>query len=309
MASEAMGDGDLTHLAQFYRDQDSYLAHIQAFARDALDSAEPVFLSVRADRADLLRTQLGSDAADVSYGDRAELGRNPGRIIPAVQAFAEAHPGRRVRYLSEPIWPGRSAAETCEATRHEALFNLAFFGVPVTMMCLYDEVGLTAAALSAARYTHPEIMEDGKPLASGEFTGPGALPPECDQPLPPPPAHAEVLHYGTDLAALRRLVTAHAERAGLAGERVADLVLAASELGANTLQHATGSGVLQIWHTEREILCQVRDQGWIIDPLAGRRASPADQTGHGLWVVNQVCDLVEMRSGETGTTIRMHMFR
>jgi hypothetical protein len=29
--------------------------------------------------------------------------------------------------------------------------------------------------------------------------------------------------------------------------------------------------------------------------------------GHGLWLVNQVCDLVEMRSDDSGTTIRLHM--
>ena len=29
--------------------------------------------------------------------------------------------------------------------------------------------------------------------------------------------------------------------------------------------------------------------------------------GHGLWLVYQVCDLVELRSDEIGTTIRMHM--
>jgi anti-sigma regulatory factor (Ser/Thr protein kinase) len=29
--------------------------------------------------------------------------------------------------------------------------------------------------------------------------------------------------------------------------------------------------------------------------------------GQGLWIVNQVCDEVEMRSDETGTTIRLHM--
>jgi hypothetical protein len=28
-----------------------------------------------------------------------------------------------------------------------------------------------------------------------------------------------------------------------------------------------------------------------------------------LWLVNQVCDLVELRSGADGTTVRMHMRR
>ena len=46
----------------------------------------------------------------------------------------------------------------------------------------------------------------------------------------------------------------------------------------------------------------------IIDPQAGQRRPGPDATGgHGLWLVYQVCDLVEVRSDETGTTIRMHM--
>ena len=42
------------------------------------------------------------------------------------------------------------------------------------------------------------------------------------------------------------------------------------------------------------------------DPLVGRRR-PAEATGLGLWVVHQVCDLVELRTGPAGTTIRTHM--
>jgi hypothetical protein len=46
----------------------------------------------------------------------------------------------------------------------------------------------------------------------------------------------------------------------------------------------------------------------ITDPLAGRRRPSLDaRGGHGLWIVNEVCDQVEILSDETGTTIRMHM--
>ena len=42
--------------------------------------------------------------------------------------------------------------------------------------------------------------------------------------------------------------------------------------------------------------------------LAGRRRPIPDAgRGHGLWVVNQLCDLVELRTGSTGTTVRLHM--
>jgi hypothetical protein len=35
------------------------------------------------------------------------------------------------------------------------------------------------------------------------------------------------------------------------------------------------------------------------------RAAPGG--GRGLWVVHQVCDLAQIRSGPAGTTIRVHM--
>jgi len=53
----------------------------------------------------------------------------------------------------------------------------------------------------------------------------------------------------------------------------------------------------------------VHDVGRITDPLAGRVRHGPDDSGHGLWLVNQVCDLVELRSGDAGTTVRMHMRR
>lgn len=102
-------------------------------------------------------------------------------------------------------------------------------------------------------------------------------------------------------------MTAHASSAGLPPERAADLVLAVSEIAANTLRHTSGDGLLRVWHTEQEILCQVQDRGWITDPLAGQQRRAAIERGHGLWVVNQVCDLVEVRTGQAGTTVRMHM--
>ena len=114
--------------------------------------------------------------------------------------------------------------------------------------------------------------------------------------------------YTDDLSAVRALVQRSAKEAGLPADRAVDLVLAVSEVAANTFRHARSQGSLEIWHDTDEIICQIHDQGVITDPLAGRRRPNADATGgHGLWIVNQVCDLVEMRSDESGTTIRLHM--
>jgi anti-sigma regulatory factor (Ser/Thr protein kinase) len=96
--------------------------------------------------------------------------------------------------------------------------------------------------------------------------------------------------------------------AGLTAARANDLMLAVSEVAANTLRHTRSHGTLDIWHDQYEVVCEIRDSGTITDPLAGRRMPPADAAGgHGLWLVHQVCDLVELRSDSRGTTVRMHM--
>lgn len=115
--------------------------------------------------------------------------------------------------------------------------------------------------------------------------------------------------FRSELPEVRALVQAHARAAGLSQDRADDLMLAVSEVAANTLRHTPGPGFLRIWHDDTEIVCEVRDQGVISDPAAaGRRAPPPDAPGgHGLWLVRQVCDRVELHSGTDGTIVRMHM--
>jgi anti-sigma regulatory factor (Ser/Thr protein kinase) len=140
-------------------------------------------------------------------------------------------------------------------------------------------------------------------------TGPDQAAPSLpSQPLPST-VDAAVFHtYRTDLSKVRALVMQQARGAGLTEGRANDLVLAVSEVAANTLRHTDSSGTLVIWHDPSEIVCEIHDEGKITDPTAGQRRPAADATGgHGLWLVRQVCDLVELRSDATGTTIRMHM--
>ncbi len=114
--------------------------------------------------------------------------------------------------------------------------------------------------------------------------------------------------YTTDLSAVRAVVHRYAVAAGLSDARAIDLVLAVSEVAANTVRHARSGGRLEIWQGTGEIVCRLSDGGTIADPLAGRRQPSLDDlSGHGLWIVHQVCDKVEIRSGAAGTTIALHM--
>lgn len=113
--------------------------------------------------------------------------------------------------------------------------------------------------------------------------------------------------YTTNLSEVRALAEKHARMAGLPESRVADFVIAVGEIAANTVRHARSRGSMEIWQHGDEIVCEMRDAGVIADPLAGRRPSPDATGGHGLWLVYQVCDRVDLRSDENGTVIRLHM--
>ena len=122
-------------------------------------------------------------------------------------------------------------------------------------------------------------------------------------------ANGAIYHtYRSDLSQVRALVLRRATEAGLTEGRANDLVLAVSEAAANTLRHTRSPGTLVIWHDAEKVVCEIHDEGTITDPFAGQHKPPPDASGgHGLWLVRQVCDLVELTSDASGTTVRMHM--
>jgi anti-sigma regulatory factor (Ser/Thr protein kinase) len=127
-------------------------------------------------------------------------------------------------------------------------------------------------------------------------------------PLPLPPADAVSITYRSNLTEVRAFVRAHATDTGLPPSRTRDLVIAASELAANTLSHTTGDGILHLWTAGGELLCQVQDSGHITGPYAGQVHLPPDAGhGHGLWIIRQLCDAVDISTTPGGTTICLHM--
>jgi hypothetical protein len=68
--------------------------------------------------------------------------------------------------------------------------------------------------------------------------------------------------------------------------------------------------VLRAWLTDEMLIFDVADAGAIADPLAGRvRPASGQSGGHGLWLCNQACDLVQVRSFASGSVVRLHKGR
>jgi anti-sigma regulatory factor (Ser/Thr protein kinase) len=301
------GDG-IRHVAWLYRTPGEYLSGIREFVQAGASAAEPVLVAVPSRRLPPDWDVPGGEAGARTL-DAADLGRNPARVMPAIRAFADEHHGQHIRVVSELAWAGRSGAELREVLRYEMMVNLAFASTPVTMLCLYDAVELPRSAISAACASHPWLLQSGRQRDSGEYRRVQDGQGRPEPPLPVPPG-VRTMSYRHDLRPVRALVAAEADRAGLSGPRRTDLVIAASEVAANTLKHTGGAGLVRVWVTRDEILCQFDDSGYIRNPLAGYGRPTGDEPGgQGLWLVNQVCDLAEIRTSAVGTTIRMHMFR
>lgn len=308
MHGPAVAPGSFTHLALFYRGRAEYVSGITSFLRGGLHAGDPAFVAVPPDRLGWLQDALGPDAAAIRFADMTQIGRNPARIIPEVREFVDSKSGQHVRYVGEPIWHARSGPEVREAIRHEALLNLALDDASMAVLCPYDCASLDAAVLADAEQTHPTLVRDGKATPSAAYGETWKMPDSCTAPLTSKPDGAMSITYSTNLSAVREFVAERARAAKLPEPKIIDLVLAVSELAANTVRHTGRPGTLDIWQADREIVCMISDTGTITDPLAGRRHPRLDGlNGHGLWLVHQVCDLVELHSGTSGTTIRLHM--
>lgn len=308
VGSRHFAHGGFRHDALIYRDADEFLSGAMPFLRAGLEAGEPVLVAVARARRELLESELRGDADYVRFAPVEEVAQNPAGIIPLWKDFVEEGGGRSVRGVGEAVWPGRDEAAVEECQRHEALLNVAFAPRPSwSLLCPFDASALPERTIEAVAASHRLIWREGRVEES-----PLSFEAERDAlagELPPPRAPAEAVRFGLDgLAEVRRRVRRTAEAAGLGADATDGLVTAASELAANSVMHGGGSGELRLWREGDRLLVEVTDQGRIDQPLAGRlRPGLTQEGGRGLWLANRLCDLVQIRSGTDGTTVRLHV--
>jgi anti-sigma regulatory factor (Ser/Thr protein kinase) len=304
---------EFRHEALLYAGMADFLAGTVPFVRGGLEAGEPVLVVESAAKISLLRAELGSDAGSVAFADMSSVGANPARIIPAWREFVKQHgaAGRRSRGIGEPIWNGRTPLELVECQRHESLLNTAFAtGDPWWLLCPYDTEAMDPAVIDEARRSHPYVTDGNSVHRSNVYRGLAASGAPFDVPLPEPRTEVrELLFNAFNLAELRGLVVRFASEAGLPPSRAANYVLAANEVATNSVIHGGGKGSLRIWREPGALSCEVRDAGHIGNPLADREPPSADTHGsRGLWLANQLCDLVQIRSVVGGSAVRLHMW-
>ena len=300
------------HEALLYEGDEQFIDRCGAFVEDGLELGEPVLVMVGSRKLELLRRALGDRVEQVDFTDMEVIGRNPARIIPAWRRFVDngsSADGGRMRGIGEPIWADRPPDEMSECQLHESLINVAFATANAfRLACPYDTSELSDAVIAEARRSHPLVSAEGAPEPCGDYRGIANAATGFSEPLPEPPPGADELRVTVDrLQEARGLVRRRAHDAGL-GERADDLILAVNEVLSNSINHAHDEGALRVWDEPDGLVCEVRDSGRIPGALVGREEPAVGQVGgHGVWLVNLVCDLVQVRSSEAGSTVRMKM--
>jgi anti-sigma regulatory factor (Ser/Thr protein kinase) len=281
--------------------------------RRALMQQAPVLVAAGTERVSALRESLGTAAEGVRFEDVRAIARNPARVIPLLRGFM---PGRvlagsgEALAIVEPVWRGRSPAELSECERHEALVNLAFGDGPAwQMLCAYDVDALEDAVVESAMRTHPLLVWDGEGAqASQRYAyGQNAVS-QLTGSLPTPASSVQEMAFtASELAQLRHTTGAWAHEHGLGTSAAEELVLAVNEIAANSIRHGGGTGTLRRWREDGSLVCEVADAGVIDDQLVGRsQPAAAAESGRGVWMANQLCDLVQIRSGPAGSVVRVH---
>ncbi len=307
-------EGRFAHETLFYRGDDDFLTGVVPFVRDGLAEDAAVVVVEPDRRIALLRDALGDDADAVRFLDMAEVGINPARIIPLWAAAVEDSlgAGRPLRGVGEPAYPGRRPQEFVECQVHEALLDHAFEPGPAwRLLCPYDETRLPAAVRAGAMRTHRWLTGSEGAGPSSEFVDGGdgldLATLEACRPLPAPTDVVLRGEFGPrDVPAVRRTVRQYARSCALPAETVASLELAASELAGNCVRHGGGEGSVALWREPDVVVLEFADSGRLVDPLVGRRRpEPGQDVGGGLYRVNQLCDLVQVRTGPEGTVVRI----
>ncbi|HLM64644.1 MAG TPA: sensor histidine kinase [Acidimicrobiales bacterium] len=306
--------GGCLHEAVFHAGVAALVDSVRPWVDEGLAADDPVVMLLTKRTSEAIRDGLGANARHVVFGDMGEAGRNPARIISLWRVvYDENHrPGHHLRAIGEPVWPGRSADELSECAHHEALLNRAFAHAPdLWLWCPYDTTLLAPEVLAEAERNHPWVVRDGRRQPSDHYDEEGCLAAALDSPLSEPEGSvSELVVEARTLRGLRRVVACQAAAAGLSPDRAGRLVLAISELATNSIKHGGGRGRLRSWISDDRVLVnEVSDKGYIEDPLVGRsRPTSAEAGGRGMWLINELCDLVQLRStAHDGTVVRVHM--
>jgi anti-sigma regulatory factor (Ser/Thr protein kinase) len=309
---EASVPGDrFAHQALIYGSDREFMDFALPFVEEGLAAKQPSLVAVQARHVQNLRAALGGTPEGLTVYSVEDWYETSARTRDKFARWVLERTARsgRIRVIGEQPWALGHKAQVRDWARYESVINVAFAGLPLTLICPYDAEALPEEILGHARHTHPEIVDADGSSASRSYVDPrdfcGRLDATVGVQRHPP--SLELQFELDDLPLVRRLIGSFALDAGLTGARTEEIVLAANEIATNAVIHGRPPTTVRAWHGNAEIIVEVADRGdGIEDVLAGQLSPPPDVSGgRGLWLTRLLCDAVEVCNGG-GSIVTMH---
>lgn len=301
------------HDAAVFSSPERMAATVAPFLDEAVEAGIPTLVRLEDDLADLVRESLATPDAVGFVGGASEA--NPLRAIREMNEAAMARLDAGVEQIRLIGCVPRASRATLQAweqwARYEAAYNQMYAGLPLWGICCYD-VPPPEHALDDILATHPRMLdEDGTWRQSEAYVDPhrwladrSAASVERLDGTAPAFELAE-----PQLGQAREAVARLAVEAGLAADRVDDLVLAVNEVVTNAYRHGRPPVTLRGWRSEEGVLVAVEDRGTgVADALAGMAPPPHDDRtlgGRGVRLARLCSDLMTLRRERDRFTVRL----
>jgi anti-sigma regulatory factor (Ser/Thr protein kinase) len=295
----------LRHTALVYESQDEYLACAVPFLKEGIEVGEGAIVAHTKPGLAMMREALGADAAQVTFVDVSSAYTRPARTLAAYHKVY-------VEQLQKTPWVravadvqfGPDPTEWDLWTGYEALFNRSFGHVPSWVICSYNANGTPDPIIEGVWQTHPEVIADGSWNASEHYEDPDRLLRRIT-PVPAPLSELRSIPFGRDVVEFRERLAREMAVEKVSEAKALDMLLAASEIAANALEHGGGVEAVRVGRAESRFVCEIVDRGSGFDDPAAGYVAPRRGVGAGLWVARQLTWRIEFLQSPQGFTARI----
>jgi anti-sigma regulatory factor (Ser/Thr protein kinase) len=295
----------LRHNALVYESKDEYLARAVPFLKAGIEAGEGAVVAHTKPGLAMMREALGAEAVHVTFVDVSAAYTRPARTLaayhkvyvdklrktPTLRAVAD------VQFGPDPnewdIWTG-----------YEAVFNRSFGHLPAWVLCSYDANGTPDPIIEGVWQTHPEVVAGDSWTASDYYQDPDHL----LRRITPEPATLTGLRpipFGRAAEELREQLGRELAAEKISEAQSLDLLLAATEIGNNAMQHGGGIQEVRVGRARGRFVCEIVDRGDGFDDPAAGYLAPREGIGAGLWVARQLTWRIEFFQSPTGFTTRI----
>jgi anti-sigma regulatory factor (Ser/Thr protein kinase) len=295
----------LRHNALVYESQDEYVAHTVPFLKEGIAAGEGAIVAHTKPGLAMMREALGTDAQRVTFVDVSSAYTRPARTLAAYhEVYVELlQETRTVRAVAD-VQFGPDPGESKVWTRYEAAFNRSFGHLPTWVICSYNANGTPDPIIEGVWQTHPEVIAKGSWSVSDQYEDPDRLLRRIT-PVPAPLSGLRTIPFGRDVADFREHLALALVEEDVSEAKTLDMLLAASEIATNALEHGGGVEAARVGRAEGRFVCEIVDRGGGFDDPAAGYVAPRTGAGAGLWVARQLTWELEFFQSSQGFTARI----